>query len=80
MPEFQSARDSILKVYENIAFHPRMGECQTFITVSVMNKLAVLVRLGTSFIDRLIKSMYSVESKIVPHHSTLVPISMVCKV
>lgn len=42
----------------------------------MVDKLAVVVLLGTTFIDELIESIHPVESKIVPHHSLLVLVLM----
>lgn len=46
-----------------------MGESRTRVTFGVVNILAVSVQLRMTFIDRLMKSIQTVERNILSHHS-----------
>lgn len=57
-----------------------MGVSHTRVSFCDVNELVVPIFLGTTYIDRFIKSINSVERKIIPHHSQQVPMLIVQEV
>lgn len=77
MPNIRSVSDTKLKVSVAITLHLHMAESCTPVTLAVVNELIVLPLLGTTYIDRFIKSINPTERKFVPRHSPPVQMLMV---
>lgn len=71
--------NSKLEVSGNIIIHCRMGESCTRDDFGAVNELLVAVLLKKTYINRVIRTTHLTEEKLVPHHSSLVPILMVYK-
>lgn len=76
MLEIRNASNTKLVVFGTFPLHLCMGESRTLVTLDVVEKLAVPVLFGTTFIDKFIKSIHADERKINLHHSAPVPILM----
>lgn len=77
MPESRSASDTRLVVSGILTLHLLAGELHTLVAFDVMDKLAVLVLIRTTFIDTFIKSIHQTEEPIFTHHSPTVPTLLV---
>lgn len=65
MPDIKSVSDTKLKVSGTINFHLRMGKSRMRLNFGVVNELVVPVILRTTYIDRLVKLIYTAERRIV---------------
>lgn len=59
--------------------HLRMGESRTRANFGIASELVVPILLGTTYIDRFIRSIHPAERKIVPYHYPPVPKLIVYK-
>lgn len=79
MSEIQGASNTKTVVYGILTLRPRMGEPGTRVAFGVLAKLAIPALLGTTLIDRFVKSIHPVERKTVLHHSPPVHCLLVYK-
>lgn len=77
MPEMCSAFDTKLFLSGTITLHLMICESRTLVTFGVVDKLALPVLLGMTFIDRYIRSVYPAEKRTVSYHYPSVPIVIV---
>lgn len=73
IPEIPSTSNKKLMVSGIIALHARIGISLTRVTCGVVDKLAASVLLGTTFVDRYIRSAYTAQTEGVRYLSLLVP-------
>lgn len=69
MSEIQRDSDTKRIVFGAITLHHHMSESRTRLTSRVVDRLAVLVLLGSNFVDKYLKYVHPAERKIVPHPS-----------
>lgn len=79
MLKIQSPSKTKPAVSGTLTLHLRMPELRIRVTFGFMDKLAVHLLVGTSFIDIFIKLIHQTKRKLVPHHSLPVPIPMLQK-
>lgn len=77
MPEIRSASDTRLSASETVTFHLWMDDSNTRVALGEVDKLAVPLPLGTTFIVRFMKSMHPTERKTILEHSPPVLIPMI---
>lgn len=77
--EIGSVTDSKIAGSGTITFHLQIGELRTPMIFGVVDKLAALVLLRATFIDKIIKSMHPAERKTVPYYTALALHLMVLK-
>lgn len=69
MQDICGASDTKLNVSGTTTLHLCMGESYTCVNFCVMIELVVPVKPGLMYIDRFMKWIHPLESKIVPHHT-----------
>lgn len=79
LSEIRSASNTIIIVSGTITTHLRIDGSRTLLTFDVVDRLALPVLLGTTFIDKYIKSIYPAVRKLFRYHFLPVPIRMVQK-
>lgn len=70
----KDATNQKVTVVGRIALHVKMGDCRVKVVFGDVRHLVVPVLVGTSFMDRLVKGIFSLERKMVSFSSEPVPI------
>lgn len=73
-PSAQSATNEKVSIFRTVLFHVRMADAGIPVVFGVVGSRAVLILLGTSFIDRYVKGIFLPEHKILLHNSATVAV------